>query len=64
MVYPLISKKPAYYYLPLRVSVTEFKDLADIKCPDHSEMKLLPQTARPLQTSLPEWFDKKYTLDF
>ena len=46
------------------VSVTEFKDLTDIKVPQHSDLKLLPPTAKPWETSLTKWFDKRYTSYF
>ena len=62
MIYPLISKKFGYRNHPPTVSVTEFKDLADIKVPQHSDLKLLPPTAGRLQTSLHEWFDKRYSV--
>ena len=34
------------------------------KMSQHSDMKLLPPTAKPWETSLPKWFDKRYTLYF
>ena len=64
MIYPLISKIYTYRNHPPTVSVTEFKDLADIKVPQHSDLKLLPPTAKPWETSLTKWFDKRYTLYF
>ena len=48
----MISKNCTYRYPPPRVSVTEFKDLTDIKVPQHSDLKLLPPTAGSVETSL------------
>ena len=58
------TSRPRSAVLWPRVSVTEFKDLADIKVPQHSDLKLLPPTAKPWETSLPKWFDKRYSAYF
>ena len=46
------------------VSVTRFKDLAYQILHHHSDIKLLPPTAKPWETSLTKWFDKQYTSYF